>query len=394
MKQIMDQFSSIDRAKASAIVSVFETSRPGGDYSALAVLDDGAGISYGIRQFTHRSGALLAVVERYIANGGQVGLKPIRDNLAVLRLRTAKSIAALASNSRFKSALKAAAISREMRFAQESAAFALFLLPAIEICERMGFRAALSLAVIHDSIVHGSWERIRDRVLLKREAFLTLADYERAWIAEYVSRRGEWLGSIPRLRSTIYRTEFFQKQIEQNNWGLQLPLVVNGLRLTDEIVRQRAVDAGWLEPESAELRDSREQAPVKPSAPVETPQEQPAQPTSDTPRGVRPNFFDGIIPGAAEAGKVMGAAADGIDEAEMIVKGIVRRRDAVKSIWATVGGTAWQAIWAVFAFLIGLPGYIWLIAALAAMALALYYLHRQIALGRIREAAEIAGPRQ
>lgn len=390
MKQINEQFSCIDLAKASAVVSVFETSKLRGDYSALAVLDDGAGISYGIRQFTHRSGALLSVVERYIANGGKVGIQPIRENLAVLRSRAAKSIAALAANSRFKSALKAAAISREMRLAQESAAFEMFLLPAIEICERMGFRAALSLAVVHDSIVHGSWERIRDRVSLKRDTVVAPADYEKAWISEYVRRRGEWLRSIPRLQSTIYRIEFFQRQIEQNNWALNLPVMVNGIPLTDELVRERAVDAGCLETESAELRDSRKAASVNPDALVEKPQDASAQPTSDAPRAVQPNLLEGIIPGAREAGKVIGAAAESIDEAELIVKGIARRRDAVKSIWATVGGTAWQAIWAVFAFLIGLPGYVWLIAALAAMALVFYYLHRQIALGKIREKAEIA----
>ncbi len=41
-------FTEIDKLKAVAIVNIFETSRPFGDYAAYAVLNDGAGVSYGI----------------------------------------------------------------------------------------------------------------------------------------------------------------------------------------------------------------------------------------------------------------------------------------------------------------------------------------------------------
>jgi hypothetical protein len=63
-------FSKLDLNLAATIVHIFETGRPFGDYAACVVLDDGAGISYGISQFTHRSGSLGAVVERYIKLGG------------------------------------------------------------------------------------------------------------------------------------------------------------------------------------------------------------------------------------------------------------------------------------------------------------------------------------
>ena len=58
-------FIPTDKAKAFAIVKTFETSDPAGDYAACVVLNDGAGVSYGISQFTHRSGSLYAVAERY-----------------------------------------------------------------------------------------------------------------------------------------------------------------------------------------------------------------------------------------------------------------------------------------------------------------------------------------
>ena len=383
-------FSFFDQTKAAAIVSIFETSKPLGNYSAVAVLDDGAGISYGISQFTHRSGALQAVVERYLKNGGQVGAQPLRENLAALRVKSAKSIAELAANTRFKAALRAAGVTREMRAAQGSIAHEMFMLPAIEICERMGFSEVLSLAVIHDSVVHGSLERIRKRVLTTRDATAPGdSAFEHKWIAEYVTRRGEWLGGIARLRPTTYRTEFFKAQIGQNNWTLQLPAAVNGVLLTDEIVRQRASESGCLDNESAEPREPHPAASENKGAPVFDPQEIPSLPTDNPQRGVQPTLFEGVVNGAGEAGKIINAAGERIDAAEAAVNGIIRRRDAVKSIWAAVGGTAWQAVWAVSAFLIGLPGYVWLIAALAAIAMALYYLYRQIELGKLREKAAI-----
>ncbi len=63
-------FNEIDKLKALAIVHIFETSRPFGEYAAYAVLNDGAGVSYGINQFTHRSGSLFEVIRNYLASGG------------------------------------------------------------------------------------------------------------------------------------------------------------------------------------------------------------------------------------------------------------------------------------------------------------------------------------
>ena len=70
MQRANMSFSDNDKLKAMAIVSVFETGKAFDDLSAVAVLNDGAGISYGLSQFTHRSGALAEVLEKYLANGG------------------------------------------------------------------------------------------------------------------------------------------------------------------------------------------------------------------------------------------------------------------------------------------------------------------------------------
>ena len=67
------------------------------------------------------------------------------------------------------------------------------------------------------------------------------------------------------------------------------------------------------------------------------------------------------------------------------VTGVVTRTDRAKSLWTTVGGTIWQAAWAVFGFLVGLPREVWIVVAVIAAVLMLAYLYRQIVLGRIRE---------
>lgn len=157
-------FSDFDKLKALAIVRVFETSQPFGDYAACVVLNDGAGVSYGISQFTHRSGSLAAVVEKYLANDGAVGRAVLEDTLHYLKRRDHAAINVVAGDERFKKALRAAAITREMRAAQEYIAFECYLKPAIRACESSGFELPLSLAVVYDSMTHGSWEKIRDRV--------------------------------------------------------------------------------------------------------------------------------------------------------------------------------------------------------------------------------------
>src|SRR5438093_13015784 len=111
-------FTENDKLNALAIVHIFETSRPFGDYAAVAVLNDGAGVSYGIDQFTHRSGSLLAVVEAYLANGGKIGAATLNSNLPTLRRTTPLAITRLSRDEQFKKALKAAAVTREMKDAQ------------------------------------------------------------------------------------------------------------------------------------------------------------------------------------------------------------------------------------------------------------------------------------
>ncbi|MGH7785072.1 MAG: hypothetical protein ACREO5_14690, partial [Candidatus Binatia bacterium] len=108
-------FSEASKQKALAIVRIFETGKATGDYAALAVLNDGAGISYGVSQFTHRSGALAAVVEKYLATSGSAGRAVLEEKLPLLKRKTAAVIREASGDATLKAALGAAALAAEMR---------------------------------------------------------------------------------------------------------------------------------------------------------------------------------------------------------------------------------------------------------------------------------------
>ncbi len=107
-------FSEADKLKALAIVNIFETSRPMGDYAAVAVLDDGAGVSYGIAQFTHRSGSLAAVIDEYLETKCPVGRDVFIEMRPLLSQRNKVAIERVAGYSRFRYALRSAGVTAEM----------------------------------------------------------------------------------------------------------------------------------------------------------------------------------------------------------------------------------------------------------------------------------------
>ncbi len=368
-------FTEIDKLKAMAIVHIFETSRPFGDYAAYAVLNDGAGVSYGVNQFTHRSGSLFAVVDTYTRNGGQTGKAVFDENRALLRSASPNAIRIAAADKRLEKALKSAATTAEMRAAQQSVAFERYLRPAIEACEGSRFTTPLALAVIYDSINHGSWERIRDRVVISNRP-----GFEKAWITEYVRKRHEWLHGVPRLRSTAYRTAFFLTQIARQNWNLDLPLFVHGTAL---IARHFQTSANYpASVQTISAIDNHKASDVSPNVPPD--------PATDDRLPAR------AIPSNNETAdrldkvqKKVDRAAAAYDQLESIVRTVLTRTDAAKSLWTTVVGTIWQSVWAVASYLIGLPNEVWLVVALIVAVLMLFYLYRQFALGKIRETAGV-----
>lgn len=351
-------YTEKDKLKAMAIVHVFETSRPFGDYTACAVLDDGAGISYGINQFTHRSGSLAVVVEKYLRAKGVVGAAVMLENLTLLRSRSAAAVARLSVNSALKKALRAAAVTNEMKRAQTETMNELYLKPALDLCEKYGFVEPLSLSVVYDSIVHGSFFRVARGVDVIHRS-------EREWITAYVRRRDAWFASYSRLVKGRYRTRFFLDQIAISNWGLRTPFTVHGVRLTSQNFEQ---------PAAALPNEKTVNATVSATEPLD-----PSTNSASNPPIQPQQAFETI-------GQAASVGAEKFDAVEGVVTAVTRRADSVKSMWATVGGSIGQATWAVFGFFAGLPREVWITVAVIAGCLMLFYLYRQIVLGRIREA--------
>jgi chitosanase len=382
-------FSDTDKQKAMAIVRVFETGKPLGDYAAVAVLNDGAGVSFGASQFTHRSGSLRAVIDEYLRLGGIVGRRVLLEKYRVLRTISPDAIGRLSTDDAFKNALRSAAVTREMRAAQDMIAERKYLQPAIDACEGSGFVLPLSLAVIYDSMTHGSYEKIRDKVRAsKSDGFsrspdgtpkgVTLTSFEKAWITEYVRTRDAWLGSIPRLRATRYRTRFFLDQIKVGRWHLELPLTVHGVRLTE------IQSTGFSLP----LADNNQpvvstMTNLKHSA--HAPLDRQAESSALNPESRNAGSDSRNAGTLARIEQHVDSAADTFDQIERIATAVITRTDRGKSLWTAVTGTLFQTAWAVFSFAAGLPREVWFFAAGVAAALTLMYLYRQITLGRIRE---------
>ena len=85
---------------------------------------------------------------------------------------------------------------------------------------------------------------------IDRSNFTSDVAFEVAWISEYVRERHAWLSSVPRLVKTNYRTKFFQTQIANKNWSLDLPINVHGVKLTRAMFADPATAAP--EPEISE----------------------------------------------------------------------------------------------------------------------------------------------
>jgi hypothetical protein len=373
---MQDKFSRIGQylivqiAAALAVVNIFETGKVAGSFSALAVLDDGAGISYGINQFTHRSGSLAAVVERYLEKVGTNSAGSLRSNLPRLKKRWKASIAAAAADTDLKLELQKAGATKEMREAQVEILFERYLKPAIEFCVNRGFRTTLSLAVIYDSLVHGHFQEIAAQIK---------AEEEHVWIAAYVAARDKWLASIPRLRKTQYRTRFFLGEIARNNWELRLPLIVNGRKLTDKLIDALVSDLSeHIAPTEDSADSSASNATSNTHETLDVPAEQ-STPTDDCPPNESP--LDVIESSVNEA-------AARYDHLERVVRTVTTRTDSAKSLWTTILGTVWQAIWALIGLVSGIPREVWLVVAVIAGVLAAIYLYRQLVLGRIRESRQ------
>ncbi len=222
---------------------------------------------------------------------------------------------------------------------------------------RFGFYEPLTLAVIYDSINHGSFEKIRDRV--------PNSGSEKAWVSNYILVRDQWLRSTPRLRKTAYRTEFFAREIRRGNWQLELPLMVNGYRLTQNIFQNSATET--------DINSSNKTAIDQPKTSIAYDGEKAGVPAEDP----SPNTLLKAAEGLDRLESQINKAVETYDRIDAMTTKVVTRKDAAKSLWTTIVGTLCQAFWAIAAFIADIPLEVWLVVAVIAAVIMIVYLRRK-----------------
>lgn len=223
--------SEHQKKAAQAIINIFETGSVLGKYdSVVSVSGDPGGLTYGCKQTTLNSGNLHLLIKAYVEAEGASFSDELRPYLSALKNKEQR----LNRDTTLHSILRQAG--REAVMLQEQDAFfdRVYWSPAVNTANAISIQTALGIAVVFDSITHGSWGLIRGRT---DERFGSLSSIgEKTWIKHYVDVRRNWLAnhSIQILHLTVYRMDAFKKIIQMDNWDLTFPLTVRGLSINED----------------------------------------------------------------------------------------------------------------------------------------------------------------
>jgi len=214
---------------AEAIVNIFETGSALGNYSAITLIPQDSGhLTYGRSQATLGSGKLHLLVEEYCQKPGASFVRQLRPFLPRLEARDT----ALDHDVRLKNLLRASADNPVMRSAQDDFFDRHYWLPAASEAAATGIRSPLGIAAVYDSMVHGSWQAMRDRTINEHGTPASLGEH--AWIKAYLETRRHWLATSPRpdIRLTTYRMDALLDLVRHEAWQLDMPLVVRGVEIS------------------------------------------------------------------------------------------------------------------------------------------------------------------
>jgi chitosanase len=220
--------TKVQEQTAKAIVNIFETSQVLGDYSAVAVLPNDKGrLTYGRSQTTLGSGNLFLMLDRYCDNGGARYAQKLRKWLPRLQAKEAS----LDRDERLKNLLRACADDPVMRDVQDRFFDQFYWMPALKAAQKLGVRLPLSICIVYDSHVHGSWEALKAKTDAQG-AFSQATEQD--WVRRYVEKRRAWLAghTNPALHPTVYRMDAFTRLMDQGYWGLSLPLLVRSQEIS------------------------------------------------------------------------------------------------------------------------------------------------------------------
>lgn len=223
--------TEIQKKAAQAIINIYETESVLGKYDAVvSVAGDPGGLTYGAKQTTINSGNLYLLIKAYVEAEGALFADELRPYLSRLRDRDQS----LNRDTTLHQILRQA--SRDPIMLQEQDFFfdRVYWNPALNSASAINIQTALGIAVVFDSITHGSWGLMRDRTITR---FGTPSDIgEKTWIKNYIDVRRSWLAnhSIQILQLTVYRMDSFERIAQTDNWDLSLPLTVRGLVIDED----------------------------------------------------------------------------------------------------------------------------------------------------------------
>ncbi len=206
-------------ATIEAIVCVVESGRTD-KYNAIATIKgDRGGLSYGRHQASLNSGNLHKLIAGYCGAPGAAFGAELQAYLPDLAAKNAR----LNEDAKIKSILRSAGNDPVMCDVQDEFFYQEFMVPALKVWKDYGFQHALSAAVIYDSFIHGSFERIAKAATAV--AGEPTRDNEKRWTNAYLDERWKWLkyNSNEILRNTAIRIEALQGLAKADNWSLRLP---------------------------------------------------------------------------------------------------------------------------------------------------------------------------
>ncbi len=274
----------IKKKAAHAVVNIFETGSPYGDYGKVTLLAGDSGhLTYGRSQTTLASGNLYLLVKAYCEEpSAEFG-----EELSGYLTRLEEIDLSLDRDTRFRQLLREAGQDPVMHAVQDGFFDRVYWNPACHAAGSSGIECELGVTVVYDSFIHGSWHHVKN--LTDQEAGELAAIGETRWIAEYVAVRRNWLATHPNslLHRTVYRMDSFRQIISTGNWTLELPFVVRGVLIDKNMLMfapSARAESGERQPRILKLR-----APYMQGDDVRTLQ----QLLSD--RGYDPGEIDGIF---------------------------------------------------------------------------------------------------
>jgi len=229
----LPQISGLQKKTIEAIVNVFETGTPFGDYGAVTLLAGDSGhLTYGRSQTTLASGNLYLLLRDYAnAPNGRHSLQvtPYLDRLRACDLT-------LDSDYPFRGLLSECGQDPVMEETQNAFFDNTYWVPALRAGAQMDITLPLSFAVAYDSHIQGGWATIAEKTKSSTGTIGNAGLTEHAWITEYINNRKAWLtAKSTLLAKTTYRMDAFTSLMANGKWKLDLPITVVG-KVIDETV--------------------------------------------------------------------------------------------------------------------------------------------------------------